>query len=56
MSIEYRVDYLLRAAARAEREGNARLAAILRKMAEELGPPEIGLVLSALSEPPGSPS
>jgi hypothetical protein len=53
MSIEYRVDHLLRAAARAEREGNARLAAILRKMAEELGPPEIGL---ALSKTPASPS
>ncbi|MGD8362621.1 MAG: hypothetical protein PVJ04_14430 [Gemmatimonadota bacterium] len=53
MSIEYRVDHLLRAAARAEREGNARLAAILRKMAQELAPPELGL---ALSETPGSPS
>jgi len=53
MSIESRVDNLLRAAARAEREGNVRLAAVLRKMAEELGPPELGL---ALPEPPASPS
>ena len=53
MSIEYRVDNLLRAAARAEREGNARLAAILRRMAEELGSPDF---VRALSEPPPSPS
>ena len=38
MSIERRVQYLLKAAARAEREGNARLATILRKMAADLGP------------------
>jgi hypothetical protein len=38
MSIESRVNHLLRAAERADREGNARLAAILRKMAEELRP------------------
>ena len=39
--------------ARAEREGNVRLAVVLRKMAEELGPPDLGL---ALPEPPASPS
>jgi hypothetical protein len=38
MSIESRVNHFLRAAERAEREGNARLASILRKMAEELRP------------------
>jgi len=53
MSTDSRVDYLLRAAERAEREGNLRLAAILRKMAEELGTPDLG---ATLPEPPGSPS
>ncbi|MGD2121351.1 MAG: hypothetical protein PVJ76_06390 [Gemmatimonadota bacterium] len=38
MSIESRVNHLLRAAERADKEGNARMAAILRKMAEELRP------------------
>ena len=38
MSTERRVEHLLRAAERAEREGNARLATILRAMAEELRP------------------
>jgi hypothetical protein len=38
MSVESRVEYLLRAADRAEREGNERLAAILREMASELRP------------------
>ena len=38
MSLESRVNYLLHAAERADREGNVRLAGILRKMAEELGP------------------
>ena len=53
MSNENRVDYLLRAAARAEREGNARLAAILRRMADELGAPELGL---SIQEPRATPS
>jgi hypothetical protein len=38
VSADSRIEYLLRAAARAEREGNARLAAILKRMAEELRP------------------
>jgi hypothetical protein len=38
MSADSRIEYLLRAAARAEREGNVRLAAILKRMAEELQP------------------
>ena len=45
MITESRVEYLLKAASRAEREGNARLAHILRKMAAELAPPEFGLPL-----------
>ena len=45
MSIESRVEYLLKAASRAEREGNAHLAHVLRKMAAELGPPDFGLPL-----------
>ncbi len=40
MSAESRIEYLLRAAARAEREGSVRLATILKKMAEELQPAE----------------
>lgn len=45
MSTENRVAYLLRAAARADREGNDRLASILRKMAQELLPPDLNLPL-----------
>ena len=45
MSTENRVQYLLRAADRAEREGNVRLASILRKMAQELLPPDLKLPL-----------
>lgn len=53
MSTESRVAYLLKAAARAEREGNARLADILRKMAQELSPADLGL---NLPDPSGLPS
>jgi hypothetical protein len=38
MSLESRVRFLHRAAERAEREGNVHLAAVLRKMADELKP------------------
>ena len=38
MSFETRVKHLLRAAERADGEGNVRLANILRKMAAELRP------------------
>jgi len=38
MSVESRVEYLLQAAERANREENPRLASILRRMAEELRP------------------
>lgn len=53
MTTEGRVENLLRAAARAEREGNLRLAAILRKMAEELDSPDL---VPRLPTPPGAPS
>lgn len=43
MSIESRVENLLRAAERAEREGNRHLAAMLKKMADELGPSEFNV-------------
>jgi hypothetical protein len=43
MSTESRVEFLLRAAERAEREGNGHLASVLRRMAEELGPGDYGL-------------
>ena len=38
MTIEQRIQYLLRAAARAEAEGHARVALTLRRMAEESRP------------------
>ena len=38
MSVESRVKHLLRAAERADREGNVRLGTILRRMAAELRP------------------
>ncbi len=52
MSTESRVKHLLRAAERAEREGNARLARILRAMAEELRPADGGLSGSAMPVSP----
>ena len=48
MSTERRVEHLLRAAERAEREGNARLATVLRDMAEELRPAGGGAAGSTL--------
>jgi hypothetical protein len=53
MSTENRVQYLLRAADRADREGNARLASILRKMAQELLPPDWDLPLPGNLGPTG---
>lgn len=38
MSVEERIRYLLRAALRAEGEGNSRVARSLRRMAEEARP------------------
>jgi hypothetical protein len=38
MSLEQRLDYLLRAALRAERNGDSRLARSLRRMAEDIRP------------------
>ena len=51
MSAESRIDHLLRAAARAEREGNVRLATILNKMAEELQPADRFASSSATPQP-----
>ena len=51
MSSESRVEYLLHAAARADREGNERLAAVLRKMAAELGPAEGSSPVPPLPQP-----
>ena len=41
MSIEDRIQYLLQAASRAEGEGEARIAEMLRRMAEEARPLEL---------------
>ena len=38
MSVEQRMDYLLRAALRAERDGEYRVARILRRMADDILP------------------
>jgi hypothetical protein len=51
MSFESRVQFLRRAAERADREGNSHLAALLRKMADELRPAG-----ETLAGPPFSPS
>jgi hypothetical protein len=51
MSVESRVEYLLRAAARAEREGSVGLAEILRRMARELQPLEADSTGPALPIP-----
>jgi hypothetical protein len=51
MSSESRVEYLLRAAARAEREGNDRLAGVLRRMAAELRPAEGGFPIPTFPQP-----
>jgi len=51
MGHESRVQFLLRAAERAEREGNAQLAAVLRKMADELKPADGPFPASPLSTP-----
>jgi hypothetical protein len=54
MSAESRVEFLLRAAERAEREGNERLATSLREMARELRPAETPLKPPPLSLPEGN--
>ena len=50
MGVETRVKFLPRAAERAEREGNVRLAAILRAMAAELRPAD-GTIITGPSRP-----
>lgn len=52
MSVESRVEFLLRAATRADREGNAQLGVILRKMAEELRPAECGVPVPPIPQIP----
>lgn len=45
MSLEQRLNYLLRAALRAERNGDDRLARSLRRMAEDIRPIDRSLTL-----------
>jgi hypothetical protein len=52
MSFESRVDFLLRAAERADREETPRLADIFRRMAAELKPVEAGAPAPPLSTYP----
>ncbi|HUE76723.1 MAG TPA: hypothetical protein VMM83_02180 [Longimicrobiales bacterium] len=47
MSLEQRLDYLLRAAQRAERNGEADIARALRRMAEDTRPIDRALTFSA---------
>ena len=49
MSLEQRLEYLLRAALRAEREGDLRVAFTLRRMAEDTRPIDRSLTLTAIS-------
>jgi len=42
MSVEQRMEYLLRAALRAERDGDHHIARSLRRMAEDIRPRESG--------------
>lgn len=46
MSLEQRLDYLLKAALRAERNGDARLARALRRMAEDIRPIDRAVTLA----------
>lgn len=46
MSLEQRLEYLLRAALRAERAGDHRLAASLRRMAADIQPIDRALTLA----------
>lgn len=46
MRLEARLDYLLKAALRAERNGDLRLARALRRMAEDIRPIDRALTLS----------
>jgi hypothetical protein len=47
MSLEQRLEYLLKAALRAERDGELRIARILRRMAEDTRPIDRSLTLTA---------
>lgn len=46
MRLEARLEYLLKAALRAERDGDQRLARALRRMAEDIRPIDPALTLS----------
>lgn len=46
MRLEARLDYLLKAALRAERDGDTRLARVLRRMAEDIRPIDPARTLS----------
>lgn len=46
MSLEQRLDYLLRAALRAEQDGDLRVARALRRMAEDMQPIDRSLTLA----------
>lgn len=50
MSVEDRIRYMLRAATRAEDEGDSRLARLYRRMAEEARPADV--CRAGLSEAP----
>lgn len=51
MSLEQRLDYLLRAAQRAERNGEAHIARVLRRMAEDTRPIEPAVTVSRRAAP-----
>lgn len=51
MSLEQRMDYLLKAAQRAERNGERRLALALRRMAEDTRPIDRALTIPLRSTP-----
>ena len=46
MSVEQRLEYLLRAALRAERNGDERIARSLRRMAQDIQPIDRALTLT----------
>jgi len=52
MSVEDRIRYMLRAATRAEDEGDSRLARLYRRMAEEAQP--VNVCCAGLSEAPAA--
>lgn len=51
MSLEQRLEYLLRAAVRAERNGEYRVARSLRRMADDIRPIDRSLTLAVSDAP-----